>query len=186
MLKSFRDFSMTFVNEKKGDMYQYGCAMVYFDFPQAVEIHEMIDPEDLYTESEDRTFGIEDEPHATLLYGLHSNEVSDEEVMQVSTSIPIGRITLKNASLFKNAKAGYEVLKFDIENDAMYDINQKLSALPHTTDFPDYHPHCTIAYLKPGKGAKYVDLLNGATYDVAATSIVYSKPDGSRLKESCV
>jgi 2'-5' RNA ligase len=157
--------------------------MVYFDFPQAPELHAMIEPEDLYTESGDRTFGIEDEPHTTLLFGLHSNEIPDEEVMDVCTSMPIGQLTLKNASLFRNSQKGYEVLKFDVENPALYDINKKLAELPHTTEFPDYHPHCTIAYLKKGTGDKYVAQLADRTFDVSVQEIVYSKPDGSKIRK---
>jgi 2'-5' RNA ligase len=84
-------------------------------------------------------------------------------------------------SLFENAK--YDVLKFDVENPVLAEINTELSKLPHTTNFPDYHPHATIGYLKPGTGKKYVDLFNGDRHDVSAHKIVYSKPDDSRIEE---
>lgn len=183
MIKSFKQFINEMLSEKKGDVYEYGCSMIYFDFPQAAELHSMIDPDDLYTEEGDRSFGIEDEPHTTLLFGLHSNEIPDEEVMRVSTSMPIGPLTLKNASLFKRPKKEYEVLKFDVESEALYSINQKLAQLPHTTEFPDYHPHCTIAYLKNGKGDKYVEMLKDKTFDVVPSEVVYSKPDGSEIRK---
>jgi hypothetical protein len=184
MIKRFTEYINSLLSEKKSDAYEYGCAMVYFDFPQAPELHAMIESDDLYTETGDRTFGIEDEPHTTLLFGLHSNEIPDEEIMKICTSMPIGQLTLKNASLFKNSNKGYEVLKFDVENPVLYDINKKLAELPHTTDFPDYHPHCTIAYLKKGTGDRYVSLLQGKTFDVTPSEIVYSKPDGSKKRKA--
>jgi len=165
--------------EKSVDKYEYGCAMVYFDFPQAKEIHSMISTDDLYIEEGDRSFGVEDEPHTTLLFGIHSNEVSDEKVMQIATSIPIGTLTLTNASLFESSKKEYDVLKFDVENLTLRKLNRALSKLPHTTEFPDYHPHCTIAYLKKGKGDKYVEKLKDKSFDIIPSEIVYSKPDGS-------
>lgn len=183
MIKNFLDFVSSLISEKKGDAYEYGCSMIYFNFPQAAELQSMIDPEDLYTEEGDRSFGFEDEPHATLLFGLHSDEIPDEDVMKISTSIPVGSLTLKDASLFKNKNKPYEVLKFDIDNSALYDINRKLAELPHTTEFPDYHPHCTVAYLKKGTGDKYVEMLKDKTFDVLPAEIVYSKPDGSRIRK---
>ena len=183
MIKNFLAFVSSMISEKKGDAYEYGCAMVYFDFQQVSELHDMIEPDDVYTEEGDRSFGIEDEPHATLLFGLHSDKIPDEDVMRIATSMPIGPLTLKNVSLFKSEKKQYEVLKFDVDNSALYDINKKLAELPHTTEFPNYHPHCTIAYLKKGTGDKYVDQLKDKTFDVMPSEIVYSKPDGTKKRK---
>lgn len=180
MLKSFSQF-VTGLFEKKGDAHSYGCAMVYFNFPKMHELHSKIDEADVYTEEGDRSYGLEDEPHTTLLYGLHSADIDDSKVLEICKSKPIGSLTLHNVSLFENEK--YDVLKFDVENPVLAEINAELSKLPHTTNFPDYHPHATIGYLKPGTGKKYVDLFNGDRHDVAAHKIVYSKPDDSRIEE---
>lgn len=180
MIKSFAQFVANLF-EKKGVSYSYGCAMVYFDFPKMTEIHKSIDENDIYTDDSDRTYGLEDEPHTTLLYGLHSNEIPDEKVMEICKSKQFGPLTLTNPSLFENDQ--YDVLKFDVINPILNEINAELSKLPHTTNFPDYHPHATIAYLKPGMGKKYVEKLAGQTYIVHPNKIVYSKPDGSRIEE---
>jgi 2'-5' RNA ligase len=181
MIKSFKQFISSLL-EKKGDSHSYGCAMVYFDFPEMTSIHRSIDPDDVYTETGDRSFGLEDEPHTTLLYGLHSNEIPDEQVMEICKSEPISEIKLSNPSLFENEQ--YDVLKFDATCESLNSINSKLSELPHTTNFPDYHPHATIGYLKPGTGKKYADLFAGKEFMVVPTKIVYSKPDGNRIEES--
>lgn len=178
MLKNFKQFVSSLLNEKKDEVYEYGCAMIYFDFPQAEEIHNMIDPEDVYHEEDGRSYGLENEPHTTLLYGLHA-DVPDEIVMQNCTKAPIGPIRLHNASLFRNPK--YDVLKFDADNPALHGINRELAELPHTTNFPDYHPHATIGYLKSGTGDKYVEMLKDKEYIVTPREIVYSKADGSRV-----
>jgi len=181
MIKSFTQF-IAGLFEKKGDSHSYGCAMVYFDFPQMQEFHSEIDLDDVYTEEGDRSFGLEDEPHTTLLYGLHSNEIDDDTVMDICRSQPIGPLMLVNASLFENEN--YDVLKFDVQNSALYEINAKLCELPHTTNFPDYHPHATIGYLKSGMGKKYVEKFNNKTYEVNPNKIVYSKPGGDRIEEA--
>jgi hypothetical protein len=153
--------------------YPYGCAMLYFDFPQVKILHEKIEADDIYDEA---GHGIETEPHVTLLYGLHDS-VEDKDVLDASKG-RIESIQLHNASIFKNDK--FEVLKFDANGQFLHDINKNLSKLPHTTDYPDYHPHCTIAYLKPGKGEKYAKMFNDRLYEVFPKKVVYSKTDGSK------
>jgi 2'-5' RNA ligase len=68
------------------------------------------------------------------------------------------------------------VLKFDVESEDLNKLNKVFSDYPNTNKFPDYHPHCTIAYLKSGKAAKYIkkakDLVN---MDIKPDKIVYSK-----------
>jgi len=163
--------------------YDYGCSMIYFDFPKMNEIHSMIDEDDIYTEDGDRSYGLETEPHATLLYGLHSDEIEDEDVISASTKPGIpDELKLHNASCFNNDK--YDVLKFDVDNDHLHKINAELTKFPHTTDYPDYHPHSTIAYLKKGKGEKYTEKLKDAWYSVNPSKIVYSKPNGDKIEKN--
>jgi hypothetical protein len=157
----------------KDKKYPYGCSMLYFDFPEMKILHEKIKKDDIYSES---GFGLETEPHVTLLYGLHDT-VKDEDVLSVSSK-GIQSLQLHNISLFENDK--YDVLKFDANGKFLYDINRELTKLPHTTDFPDYHPHCTIAYLKPGKGKEYVKLFAERFYEVFPIKVVYSKTDGTK------
>jgi 2'-5' RNA ligase len=169
------------LDEKQGDTYEYGCSMVYFNSPEIKRIQESISPEDLYEEDGDRTFGLEDEHHVTLLYGIHANEVDDNDVMSISAD-NIPPIVLGNVSAFKNEN--YDVLKFDADCEKLHEINANLSKLPHTTSFPDYHPHATIAYLKSGCADKYIQQCEGLTEVVNPIEIVYSKPDGSKVRKS--
>lgn len=170
------------IKESKDQTYNYGCSMVYFDFPKMNEIHSMIEDEDIYTE-DGNSHGLETEPHATLLYGLHSDEIEDNDVLHASTKLGIpSELKLHNASCFNNDK--YDVLKFDVDDDHLHKINGELTKLPHTTDYPDYHPHSTIAYLKKGTGEKYTNKLKDAWYSVNPSKIVYSKPDGSKIEKS--
>lgn len=165
--------------EKKGDTYEYGCAMLYFNFPEISKIHDAINPNDLYEEEEDRTFGLEDEPHTTLLFGLHQ-EVTPEEVKKVLDQFIFGPCTIDNASLFENEK--YDVLKFDVNGNNLHSCNKALKTFPYTNNFPDYHPHLTIGYLKPGMGSKYVRILKGQKFELTPQYAVYSAPDGIKTK----
>jgi hypothetical protein len=167
------------LQEGSDQIYEFGCAMVYFNFPEMNKIHDVIDPEDIYYEEGDRTFGLEDEPHCTLLYGLHP-EVTTEDVEKVTDKYTFYTCKLHNVSLFKNEQ--YDVLKFDVVGDNLHEINKELTQYPHTTNFPDYHPHTTIGYLKPGQGQKYVDMLKGQEFQLTPQLVIYSKPNGDQDK----
>jgi hypothetical protein len=172
------------INEDTG-VHSYGCAMLYFDFPDMESLHSKIEKDDIYTDGDsDRGFGLEKDSHVTLLYGLHSEEIEDNQVIDICTSENLSDLILYNASIFENDQ--YDVLKFDIRYDIkggafLHKINKKLGQLPHTTSFPDYHPHSTVSYLKSGSGKKYMEMFKDLEYTVKPKELVYSKPDGSKI-----
>jgi 2'-5' RNA ligase len=159
--------------------FDFGCAMLYFNFPEINKIQDAINPKDVYTEEGDRSFGFEDEPHTTLLFGLHE-EVSNEDVINVLDKFEFGTCKLFNASIFDNPQ--YDVFKFDVKGPNLHEANAELTKYPHTTNFPDYHPHTTIAYLKPGTGKRYVEMLKGQEFELTPTHAVYSKPNGDKIE----
>jgi 2'-5' RNA ligase len=167
------------LEEATGQTYDFGCVMLYFNFPEIKKIHEIIDPEDIFHEDGDRSFGLEDEPHTTLLYGLHDG-VSSEDVEGVLEHFNFGTCSIENASLFDNPQ--YDVLKFDVSGPSLHEANKELAEFPHTNNFPDYHPHLTIGYLKPGTGKKYTEKLKGVSYNLKPEYVVYSKPNGDKDK----
>jgi 2'-5' RNA ligase len=164
-----------FLNEKDGP-FEYGCSMVFFEFPEIKSIHQEIEESDLSGS------GLEEESHVTLLYGLHADEIEDNKVLDISASEPIESIKLHNVSAFENEE--FDVLKFDVDSPILHKLNSKLAELPHTNNFPKYHPHCTIAYLKPGTAKKYIDAFEGRSYEVFPTKIIYSKPGGEKISKS--
>ena len=167
--------------KKPDNRFEYGCAMVYFDFPEMKALHAKIKKDEIYN-PEGGGYGLEHEPHVTLLFGLHDEEIKDKTVMDICSLRNYDDVTLDGISLFKNPE--FEVLKFDVHGDDLYYINEILTELPHTSKYPDYHPHTTIAYLKPGKGDEVVKRLKtDKQYKVIPTEIVYSKTDRSTVKK---
>jgi 2'-5' RNA ligase len=177
-IKLYEEFMSDLVNEKK-TTYDYGCAMIYFEFPEMESLHKQIDKEDVFVDPNDSTFGLETEPHCTLLYGLHA-DVAVNTIKKIVDGFDFGECTIEGASLFENEK--FDVLKFDVTGSGLHDCNAALVKLPHTTDYPNYHPHMTIAYLKNGMGKKYVDLLGTEKRTLKPSYIVYSQPDGTKSK----
>ena len=171
-MKTYKQFLEMAVTEKR-QTYDYGCAMVYFEAPELLELHKEIDSEDVHEN------GIETEPHTTLLYGLHSDDIPEEDVLKICKEANYEPIKLDNISLFTNPE--FDVLKFDAHSEVLHKVNSELTKLPHTTDYPDYHPHATIAYLKPGKGKDYVKKFKDKTILVKPKEIVYSKADGNKI-----
>jgi 2'-5' RNA ligase len=170
-------YRMNLLTEKEDKKHEYNCVMLYFEFPLMKEIHSKIKEEDIYTDPDDDSFGLEDEPHITLLFGLHEN-VSTEDVKKVVEKFSFSKCKIHNPSLFTPKE--YDVFKFDVEGENLHECNDALKEYPYTSDFPNYHPHLTIGYLKSGKGEKYVNMLKGKEYDLIPTSVVYSKTDGTK------
>jgi 2'-5' RNA ligase len=177
MMKMFKRFREFIFEGKK--TYDYACAMIYFDFPEMENLHKQIDEVDVFVDPKDPTFGLETEPHCTLLYGLHE-EVKVDKIRELLKGHKFGKCEIVNASLFENEK--FDVLKFDVKNEDLHRCNADLVKLPHTTDYPKYHPHMTVAYLKPGKGKKYTEMFEGKTYELSPSHAVYSHPSGSKDK----
>lgn len=172
-------------NQKK-QKFDYGCVMLYFNLPELKQLQGIINDKDLYVpeEGDPGTYGKESEPHCTLLYGLHE-EVTLDQVKQALSNITFTECKLHNVSKFDNPK--YDVLKFDVQGNTpvscgLVEANDALKAYPHTSDFPNYHAHSTIAYLKKGAADKYIKELKNKEYEITPEYAVYSIPSGAKHK----
>ena len=167
---------------KKTHKNEYGCVMVYLDVDKKEwdNMLDLIDKDDLYEPEDDDSYGKETEPHVTALFGLHG-DISDKDIETKIKNIKEPKLSFTGISAFKNDK--FEVVKFDVESKDMNKLNKNLSELPHTNSFKNYHPHCTIAYLKPNMTDKYVKKLKGKiNFDMLPSHIIYSKVDGSKVR----
>ena len=136
--------------EQQDDTYDYSCVMCMAPFSlkcKIVDIVNSIPTEALHS------YGKDYEPHVTGLFGIHSCDF-DEIKSAISDLNPFVRFKIIGLSLFENED--FDVLKFDIESPDMCELNCKLKTLDHTNNYPDYHPHLTIAYLKPGMGKQFI------------------------------
>lgn len=113
--------------------------------------------------------GRELNPHVTLKYGLHTNDA--EQVRTTLGITPPIAVQLGHSSHF-SIPDKYDVVKIEVNGEALRKLNKEVSAaLEHTDTHPDYKPHVTIAYVKPGLGAKYAAQLN----DLCGKPIVFDR-----------
>ena len=174
-LKWKSDYSKQLTESTIKEKYQthkneYGCLMVSLKIPNWNKLLNSIKKEDIYDKPE---YGLESNCHLTLLYGLHDN-VTVELLKKITHKLiknPIS-ITLLGLTLFETSQ--FDVLKFDVVSSIAVKLNKILKRLPHTSTYPQYNPHITVAYLKPGTGKKYIkeNMINHIT--INSTEFVYS------------
>ena len=153
------------LREKLGQTYSKDCVLLLTDSSEFKILQNKIADEDLYTE--DDKYGKENEPHITILYGLLPGEYKTEQVEDILNSYIRIQYYLKGVSLFENENNPYDVVKIDVVSDDLFNINDALKELPYQNDYPDYHPHMTLAYVKKGTGKKYIEPFKNLVGEVA-------------------
>ena len=98
--------------------------------------------------------GLETEPHVTVLYGLHTTDL-DEVHDVIGNDYPPVDIQLGAVKTFPDRGDG-EVVYIEIKSPDLRALNARYrEKLEYTSDFPDYKPHLTVAYVKPGEGRSW-------------------------------
>jgi len=127
--------------------YGYGCVMAILPKPLADKVRgfsALIPDEDIYDDGTGE-LGREDEPHATVKYGLHTDD--PEEVAAVLEGEGPATATLRGMSEFFNEK--YVVLKLGVSSLDLRRMHAVISDNLKCTDtHPNYRPHVTVAYLR--------------------------------------
>jgi hypothetical protein len=180
MILNFNDFLFENKKNDNSKVHDFACVMLELTHPDWKSITSIIDEDDLYYDTEEDGYGIEEEPHVTILYGIHDDEVSDEVVISEMEHFVAPLIRLKAITCFENEK--YDVVKFDVESQDLHDINNYLrEILPYTSEYLDYKPHATIAYVKSGMGKKYMKDLD-EPLEFKLPNVFYSKTNGEKIK----
>ena len=150
----------------------FGSLMVFPEMNKWTNVVSKIHDNDLYMPN-DPSKGKEDEPNITILYGFHDKVSSDDFIPILSgISEPIN-IQIKGISHFENDN--FDVVKLDCESATLREIRQQVEQLKHTKTYPNYSPHMTLAYVKPGMGKKY-DKQFKEPINIVGTKLVYSNP----------
>ena len=163
------------IDNQKRD--QYGCVMLGAKIKDWEDFHTAgIDEDDVYIKPHDKSYGLEDNPHVTVLFGLHEDQI-DEETIQSVMKQNLNPITAQvdEVDVFEGDE--YDVVKYNIPmSDELQQYRDLFTQFPNTQTFPDYRPHMTIAYVKPGTGRKYKRKLKDP-FEVTFTEGIYSFHD---------
>jgi len=184
MEKSFKFTTIkNWLNEQQSTEPFYGCVMMD---PKKIEGWEEIhlagiDEKDTYTKPNDDSYGLEYEPHITLVYGIIEDEVDPSVIVDMMEQKldPIS-VKISEIDVFENEE--YDVVKYNVPvtKELLKYRNMFLESFSNTQKFNDYKPHITIAYCKPRTGNKYKKILN-EPFKINFVKGVYSyhKQDGS-------
>ena len=147
---------------------------VQCDFPEDIS-QEIIDwGKKNIPDSELAEDGREDHIHVTVKYGLHGHDPFELRSL-IFKHGPID-VKLGEISLFQNDEA--DVVKIEVESPGLVALNKKIAdSFEHTDTHPDYIPHVTVAYLKPGMGQKYVGPVPFTGKKIRLTSVMFSGND---------
>ncbi len=156
---------------------EYGCLMIDIEHPNWNDILKNIDKEDIY--DDEPGFGLEKDPHVTILFGFHKNTDIDKiKSLIKDQKLEIIKLHSKGISIFETPD--YDVVKFDIICPELHKLNKLMTSnFDYTNDFKDYHPHMTIAYVKKGQGQKYINK-KSKKEEFETIKFTYSPEDGKK------
>jgi len=162
--------------EKKG--YDYSSTQLNLPREAAVGINNLAAqiPDEHLAEN-----GREENPHITVKYGLHGKPLKQVRALLADE----GPITVKmgKTSHFPASESGNgDVVKVDIDSPDLHRLNKKIAdALPNTETHPEYKPHATIAYVKPGMGEKYSGNAALEGHEWTLDHLTFSGKDGKQV-----
>lgn len=125
---------------------------------------------------------IESDPHVTILYGLHDDH-PPVCVIDIIETHPKFNITLGTISLFRGEDSNndFDVVKVDINSSDVYALNAALAnSCDHTTEFSEYIPHATIAFVPKGSFDHLVGSKTLAGISFIVDRLVFSSKNGSQ------
>lgn len=153
---------------------RYGCVMMDADIKNWEQFHlSGIEEDDIYLKPYDDSYGLEETPHVTIVYGIHEDEVDPQRMADLIEHYmkPL-TVTIKEIGIFEGKE--YDVVKYNVPvTGQLQGYRDIFMQIPNTQNFPEYHPHMTIAYVKPGTGKKYKTELRDP-FGVTFTKGVYS------------
>lgn len=139
-------------------------------YEAVLNLRDEIDPADL------DGMGVKTGPiHITVRYGIQTEDTSTIEAY-LSTLAPI-EARLGKTSSFEPSESSDNaaVLIAPVECPELIEVNEHLADVGDfkAPDF-EYHPHVTIAYLKPGTEEKYVgsDVTEGTSFTIREVTVI--------------
>jgi hypothetical protein len=177
------------LNEQKEEP-TYGCVMAE---PKKIEGWEEnhlagIDKEDIYEDPNDDSYGLQRNPHLTLLFGVYEDKIDPTVVADmIEQKMKPFTVLISEIDFFERPEEGYDVVKYNVPvtKELQNYRNMFKNAFENTQTFSEYRPHITISYVKPGTGKKYKKKINDP-FKVYFNKGVYSYHKEDGLKDDLI
>ncbi len=160
---------------------EYAFLMVDYETPSIIkDLQKKIPSRELYTEEDNKDYGLEKQSHVTLVPCL-DNDIDIDKLKSYLKPINKYDIVLTDISKFECEK--FDVLKCAVKSKALKDTNKEIVDKFEThSEYKDYNPHMTIAYMKKGMADKYLKKILDKLILLKAKNFNFSYFDGNKDK----
>lgn len=160
---------------------EYAFLMVDYETPSIIkDLQKKIPSRELYTEEDNEDYGLEKQSHVTLVPCL-DNDIDIDKLKSYLKPIKEYDIVLTDISKFECEK--FDVLKCAVKSKALKDTNKEIVDKFEThSEYKDYNPHMTIAYMKKGMADKYLKKILDKLILLKAKNFNFSYFDGDKDK----
>ena len=160
---------------------EYAFLMVDYETPSIIkDLQKKIPSRELYTEEDNEDYGLEKQSHVTLVPCL-DNDIDIDKMKSYLKPINEYDIVLTDISKFECEK--FDVLKCAVKSKALKDTNKEIVDKFEThSEYKDYNPHMTIAYMKKGMADKYLKKILDKLILLKAKNFNFSYFDGDKDK----
>lgn len=136
-----------------------------------------IPSKDVFVDKNDDSFGMENQIHFTILYGIHDKKPT--QVIKILEKVKPFTVKLGKVSTFSNDD--FEVVKIEVSGNKLFELNKLLrNNLDYTSKYKDYKPHITIGYVKKGKGLNLKNEFYGK--ELTVEDLIFSNPSKEKTK----
>lgn len=156
---------------------EYAFLMIDYETPSFIkDLQNKIPNNELYfgtdEEKKDNQYGFEKESHVTLAPCLDS-DVDINKLKELLLPLKEYKCILNNISIFENGN--YDVLKADVKCPNMHKTYNKIKEnFELHSEYKEYHPHMTIAYMQKGMADKYKKKMLDKIEELTPTSFDFS------------
>lgn len=113
----------------------------------------LIAEEDL---SEEPGYGVEDEPHITIFYGIKEATPNEELEEAMERIGPFKSVKFAGLGMFDAPE--HDVLIVEVDAPQLVELHNAIEKIyPDNGKNMPYHSHLTVAYVKKGMAQKYID-----------------------------
>ena len=160
---------------------EYAFLMVDYETPSIIkDLQKKIPSRELYTDEDNEDYGLEKQSHVTLVPCL-DNDIDIDKLKSYLKPINEYDIVLTDISKFECEE--FDVLKCAVKSKALKDTNKDIVDKIEThSEYKDYNPHMTIAYMKKGMADKYLKKILDKLILLKAKNFNFSYFDGNKDK----